>query len=116
MHPSIFSVGVAPECPRQPLLFCEFNGGVQLSVLVDTGSMKSILSLDACQLISDGCIRHSENPPTFRANSSQCLSVTGRGGSRPSPHSHGRMSNFMAEKLSVINSRLHNICNVYFLI
>ena len=78
MHPSIFSVGVAPECPRQPLLFCEFNGGVQLSVLVDTGSMKSILSLDACQLISDGCIRHSENPPTFRANSSQCLSVTGQ--------------------------------------
>ena len=39
-----------------------------------------------------------------------------RGGSRHSPHSHGRMSDFMAEKLSVINSRLHNICNVYFLI
>ena len=73
-----FSVGVAPECPRQPLLSCEFNGGVQLSVLIDTGSMKSILSRDACQLISDGCIRRSENPPTFRANSSQCVSATGQ--------------------------------------
>ena len=41
---------------------------------------------------------------------------TARGGSRHSQHSHGRMSDFMAEKLSVINSRLHNICNVYFLI
>ena len=40
----------------------------------------------------------------------------GRGGSRHSPDSHGRMSDFMAEKLSIINSRLHNICNVYFLI
>ena len=39
-----------------------------------------------------------------------------RGGSRHSPDSHGRMSDFMAEKLSIINSRLHNICNVYFLI
>ena len=39
-----------------------------------------------------------------------------RGGSRHSPDSHGRMSDFMAEKLSVINSRHHNICNVYFLI
>ena len=44
------------------------------------------------------------------------LSHHTRGGSRHSPHSHGRMSDFMAEKLSVINSRLHNICNVYFLI
>ena len=40
--------------------------------------MKSILSVDACQLIFDGCTRRSENPPTFRANSSQCISVTGQ--------------------------------------
>ena len=40
--------------------------------------MNSILSQGACQLISDGCIRRSENPPTFRANSSQCVSVTGQ--------------------------------------
>ena len=71
------SVGVAPEC-RQPLLSCEFNGGVQLSVLIDTGSMKSILSQDACQLSSDGCKHRLENPPTFRANSSQYVSVTGQ--------------------------------------
>ena len=51
---------------------------MQLSVLIDTGSMKSILSQDACQLISDGCTRRSENPPTFRANSSHCVSVTGQ--------------------------------------
>lgn len=51
---------------------------MQLSVLIDTGSMKSILSVDACQLIFDGCTRRSENPPTFRANSSQCISVTGQ--------------------------------------
>ena len=77
-HPSVFSVGVAPECPRQPLLPCEFNGGVQLSVLIDMESIKSILSWDACQLISDGCTRRSENPPIFRANSSQCVTVTGQ--------------------------------------
>ena len=51
---------------------------MRLSVLIDAGSMKTILSRDACQLISDGCIRCSESPPTFRANSSQCVSVTGQ--------------------------------------
>ena len=59
------------------LFFGEFNGGVQLSIVINTGSMKSILSRDARQLISDGFTRHSENPMTFRANSSQCVCVTG---------------------------------------
>ena len=40
--------------------------------------MKSILSADACQQISDSCARHCKDPPTFRANSNHCVSVTGQ--------------------------------------
>ena len=40
--------------------------------------MKTILSMDAYQKISKGHTRHFQNPPTFRDNSSQCVSVTGQ--------------------------------------
>ena len=49
---------------------------MQLSVLVDTGSMKSILSAEACQTIFDFCTCQDKNSPTFRPNSNQCVSVT----------------------------------------
>ena len=51
---------------------------MQLSVLVDTGSMKSILSFEACQQISDSFARQCKSPPTFRDNSNHCVSVTGQ--------------------------------------
>ena len=62
----------------------------------------------------DDCLSTKESAPIIDDQIN--IKVGVRGGSRHSPHSHGRMSDFMAEKLSVINSRLHNICNVYFLI
>ena len=77
-HPSIFSVGIGLKCSRQLLLSCEFIGGVQLSVLIATVSMRSILSLDAFQKIMDSCTCLSENTPTFKATSNQCVSVTGQ--------------------------------------
>ena len=40
--------------------------------------MKSILSMDAYQKISEGLTRHFQNPQTFRDNSSQCVYVTGQ--------------------------------------
>ena len=40
--------------------------------------MKSILSAEACQAISHCCTRQEKNSPTFRANSNQCVSVTGQ--------------------------------------
>ena len=49
---------------------------MQLSVLVDTGSRKFILSAEACQATSDCCTRQEKNQPTFRANSNQYVSVT----------------------------------------
>ena len=63
-----------------------------------------------------GPIKMFLNPNINLALHEAFEAVVRRGGSRHSPDSHGRMSDFMAEKLSVINSRLHNICNVYFLI
>ena len=50
-HPSIFSVGCASDVAgqskisvaRQPLVFCVLEG-VQIPALIDTGSMKSIIS------------------------------------------------------------------------
>ena len=86
-HPSVFNVGSTPSfglhgqnevCPCQPLIVCHFPGGIQLPALVDTGSMKSILSQEAFQQIME------QNPPTAmvtpldRSISNPCVSITGQ--------------------------------------
>ena len=86
-HPSVFNVGSTPSfglhgqnevCPCQPLIVCHFPGGIQLPALVDTGSMKSILSQEAFQQIME------HNPPTAmvtpldRSISNPCVSITGQ--------------------------------------
>ena len=76
-HPSVFSIGHA-SAPRQPFLLCELAGGVQVSALIDTGSMKSILSESLFRQLLDNCTRQNKTLPVFRSNPNQCVSVTGQ--------------------------------------
>ena len=73
-------MGNTPDIPvpHQPLLVCEFPGGVQLSALLDTGSMRSILSADVYQHIADNCSCQGQTLAPVRViSSSPCISVTG---------------------------------------
>ena len=71
-HPSFFAVGNSPDLPlpRQPLVFNEFQGSVQLSSLLDTGSMQSILSANAYQQIADNYSRQGKTLAQLKGISS----------------------------------------------
>ena len=84
-HPSIFSVGCASDVAgqskisvaRQPLVFCVLEG-VQIPALIDTGSMKSIISSRVFERISETSAHEKQPPPPIRNTSNVCLSITGQ--------------------------------------
>ena len=63
--------------PPQPLLFCEIEG-VQVPALIDTGSMKSIISSEIFQRISAHCASTHKTSPALHADSRQCVAITGQ--------------------------------------
>ena len=79
-HPSIFSVGCASDVAgqskisvtRQPLVFCVLEG-VQIPALIDTGSMKSIISSRVFERISETSAHEKQPPPPIRNTSNVCL-------------------------------------------
>ena len=51
---------------------------MQLPVLIDTGSMKSLLSSSVFQRISARCAHQNKAPPPHRSMSNSCVSITGQ--------------------------------------
>ena len=59
-------------------MVCHFPGGIQLSALVDTGSMKFIFSQEAFQQIMQKYPPTDMVTPLDRSISNPCVSVTGQ--------------------------------------
>ena len=77
-HPSIFSVGSASDKvsgPHQPLVFCSLDG-VHLPALIDTGSMKSIISSQVFSQLVQASAHSKSPPPSLRSTSNTCVSIT----------------------------------------
>ena len=51
---------------------------MQVPVLIDTGSMKSLLSSSVFQRISARCAHQNKAPPPLRSISNSCVSITGQ--------------------------------------
>ena len=80
-HPSVFSVGPASgenmSNPRQPLVFCLLDG-VQVPALIDTGSMKSIISSRVFDRINETSALMKKPPPIPRGTANTCVAITGQ--------------------------------------
>ena len=84
-HPSIFSVGCATDAAGhsklsvslQPLVFCSLQG-VQIHALIDTGSMKSIISSRVFQRINETTAHTKQPSSTIRTISNPCVSIAGQ--------------------------------------
>ena len=79
-HPSIFCVGSTSDkvsAPHQPLVFCLLVG-VQVPALIDTGSMKSIISSQVFAHLVQASAHSKSPPPSLRSTSNTCVSITGQ--------------------------------------
>ena len=79
-HPSVFCVGPTSgenmSNPRQPLVDCLLDG-VQVPALIDTGSMKSIVSSRVLDRINETSALMNKPPPIPRGTANTCVAITG---------------------------------------